>query len=198
VQKSVEHAVPAADGVYVHAPAVHAAVPSHVGIVAEQFTHAAPLSPHAVTEPLTVQTFPAPQHPLHAPSAHEPPATHVCVVVLHTEPAAQSVAALQPHAPATHAVPATLPAHGPHIAPPDPHCVALSDVSPTHVVPLQQPAHIVPLHAHAPATHDCPMPQIEQAPPPAPHAPGALPIWHMPVASQHPVGHVVALHEPHV
>jgi hypothetical protein len=31
-------------------------------------------------------------------------------------------------------------------------------------------------------------------PPGVPHAATVLPVWHMPIASQQPLGHVVALH----
>jgi hypothetical protein len=38
-----------------------------------------------------------------------------------------------------------------HVAPALPHELVVSDVSATHVAPLQQPAHVAGSHVHAPA-----------------------------------------------
>ncbi len=80
-----------------------------------------------------------------------------------------------------------------------PHVALVCVAAVTQLVPWQQPpAQDDPVHAHDPATHACPDEHVLHARPPLPHAPAAAPVWHMPVASQQPVGQVVLLHAPHV
>lgn len=75
--------------------------------------------------------------------------------------------------------------------PPEPHCVAVG--VPTQVPPAQQPvgqvaaeqpAQVLPTQLWAP--HDA------QAAPPVPHTALELPGWQSPVASQQPLGQLVA------
>jgi len=83
------------------------------------------------------------------------------------------------------------------VPPPVPHAVACV---PGWQVPeaSQQPeAHVVALQTtgmtHAWAVQVWFPPQAEHAAPPVPQAADVVPSWQLPVASQHPVGHVVAL-----
>jgi hypothetical protein len=66
---------------------------------------------------------------------------HTWLVKSHACPVGQSVAMLQPHTPAMHAVPAALPTQLVHAIPLTPH--AVPPVPAAQVPPLQQP----PLHA---------------------------------------------------
>jgi len=62
-------------------------------------------------------------------------------------------------------------AHAEQAAPPAPHEELDSLENDSHVVPpLQQPAHAVPPHEHAPPEHVCPEEQAPQAAPPAPQS----------------------------
>jgi hypothetical protein len=64
----------------------------------------------------------------------------------------------------------------------------------TQVAPLQQPpVHEVALQTHAPFVHAEPVPQSTHALPPVPQVVGPE-VWHFPFMSQHPFGHVLALH----
>lgn len=91
------------------------------------------------------------------------------------------------------------PEHAAQVAPPLPHVALVCVPVVTQLVPWQQPpAHDAALHAHTPATHACPAEHVPHARPPPPHAAPDVPVWQVPVASQHPVGHVVELHAPHV
>jgi hypothetical protein len=123
--------------------AVHVPAAPHVGVPPAQAAHAAPELPHA---PLAFPPAHWPavgsQHPLlHAVSAAPPHAVpHVCVVVSHAWPLAQSVAALQPHASVAgmHTVPLALPVQSTQALAP-PHAVWL--VPGRHEPPVpQQPA----------------------------------------------------------
>jgi hypothetical protein len=67
-------------------------------------------------------------------------------------------------------------------------------------VPSQQPlGHVVSLHVeptHAPAWQTAPTTHSAQVSPPVPQLASAVPARHFPVAAQHPVAHVAALHVP--
>ncbi len=199
VQNGPVQAVPAPVGVYVHAPAVHAAPVLHAGVAVTQSAHAPPPAPQAVVAVPAVHALLALQHPAHGPSAHDPPAMHRPVPVLHTAPDGQSAEPVHPHPALTHAVPFGLPAQLPHDAPPVPHVVPFCEPGGTQLAPLQQPpAHDAALHAHAPLTHAWPDAHVAHDPPPPPHAAALPPVWHWPVASQQPVGHVAGPHSTQV
>jgi hypothetical protein len=86
----------------------------------------------------------------------------------HVEPFGHAAAPPQVHAPAVHASPDGKPpavTQSVQVAPPEPHCEAVVEV--THVTLLaQQPAHDDVVHAHAPSTHASPLGHAE---PPGPH-----------------------------
>jgi hypothetical protein len=106
-----------------------------------------------------------------------------------------------------------VPLHVLHIPPCVPHVVRDSA---SQTAPLQQPAgHELEVHSHMPPAHTWPWahifppPQVQvplvhpsaegvphdwQATPPTPHGVGDADTRQLPVASQHPVGHEVALH----
>jgi hypothetical protein len=89
--------------------------------------------------------------PLQQPSGHEEALqTHWPVAVSHVSPDA----------------------HASHAAPPEPHDRDDSLESPSHVEPLQQPAHVPPPpHVHCPLEHVSPMPHVVHAAPAVPHSP---------------------------
>lgn len=120
-------------------------------------------------------------------------ASQTQVVPLHTWPGWQAGPVPHAHWPPTQAllVGAT---HAWQKAPPVPHWLAVWLPGPTQLPLAQQPlAHVAapqPSHAwlvQAPA-------QPWQATPPRPHSPGVVPARHWPVASQHPLGQLVASH----
>jgi hypothetical protein len=109
---------------------------------------------------------------------------------LQARPAGQSVATEQPHAPATHAVPFTLPAQSMH-ADAEPHAVGRVPIMHVPIEPPQQkPApHPPPSQSalHPPATQVGVAPgQVVQASPPLPHSEEEEPITHVPAVLQHP------------
>jgi len=55
------------------------------------------------------------------------------------------------------------------VAPPAPHDVFDSLVSCSHVLPVQQPAHVPPPQLHVPPVHVSPPPHGPHAAPPVPH-----------------------------
>jgi len=147
---SATHALPTQQVAVPHAPspacphaAVHVPVAPHVGVPPAHVAHAAPELPHApLPSPPTHWPPVGSQHPpLHAVSAAPPQAVpHVCVVVLHAWPLAQSVAALQPQASVAgrHTVPLALPVQSTQAFAP-PHAVWA--VPGRHEPPVpQQPA----------------------------------------------------------
>jgi hypothetical protein len=69
----------------------------------------------------------------------------------------------------------------------------LSPESGSQVVPAQQPAHELPPHVHIPPAQDSPLPHVEHARPPVPHAPTfcAAKGTHV-LPLQQPLVHVVA------
>ena len=82
-----------------------------------------------------------------------------------------------------------------HVAPLFPHAMF---VDAWHLpAASQQPAQLFAPHGvlHTPALQVAPVPlQASHFPPPVPHAATALPVWHMSLLSQQPVGQLVALH----
>jgi hypothetical protein len=102
------------------------AVASHIGVVATQSLQAPPPVPQALA-PLPSVQLPLLQQPLQAPAEQLPPGRHCEVDALHTLPAGQSLAPLQPQMPLTQAEPAALPVQGPQVAPPVPHDRLLCD-----------------------------------------------------------------------
>lgn len=89
-------------------------------------------------------------------------------------------------APETHSVP---PAQGAQAAPPVPHMGVVGD---SHVEPLQHPVgQVSSRHAGHTPPLQWPGAQSSHEPPPDPHAPSALPGWHV-LPEQHPVGHEAA------
>jgi hypothetical protein len=112
--------------------------------------------------------------PLQQPLGHEAASqTHCPVDVLHARPPAQDA----------HAVPAA------------PQDVFVSPDKDSQVLPLQQPAHEVPPHPHAPLAH---APPPEHAPQAAPHVPHSLddcePYGTQVLPLQQPFEHEVASH----
>jgi hypothetical protein len=106
-----------------------------------QSTHALPVVPQNPAAVPTTQLVPLQQPVEHAVWLASPQvASHTCVVVLHDFKLPQSAATLQPHTPATHAVPLALPVQLTHALPRAPQVVP--PVPALQVVPLQQP----PLH----------------------------------------------------
>jgi hypothetical protein len=149
---------------------------------------------------------------------------HAWVVASHACPVGQSLATLQPHAPATHAVPDVPFVQSVHAPPGAPH--AVGEVPSWHIAPSQHaPSHASPavhalahwcalgsqalcagqsaatLQPHAPpfvvATQVEPMLfpiQGTHAPPVAPHAPSTTPLAHVPLSQQPPLQSALALH----
>ncbi len=127
------------------------------------------------------------------------------------QPSGQDVG-LHTHAPPEHIWPVVHAAAPPHVhlpaaeqaspempqsmqpAPPAPQDETLSAV--VQAEPVQQPdaQFPAPHSPQAPPRQDCGLVQVVQWPPPEPHAPDVSPGWQAPLASQHPVGHEVALH----
>jgi hypothetical protein len=120
-----------------HAPPFTARTQVEPIALPAQLTHIAPVEPHApFALPLAqVLLAPSQQPPLHGCVA-EQAIVQACVVVLHDWPNGQSVAALQPHAPFTHAV-ARPPVQLAHAPPVEPHAPAA--VPATHLLLEQQP-----------------------------------------------------------
>jgi hypothetical protein len=54
--------------------------------------------------------------------------------------------------------------------------------------------HVEP--THPPAWQTAPTTHSAQAAPPVPQLASVSPVWHLPLALQHPVGHVIALQLP--
>jgi hypothetical protein len=149
---------------------------------------------------------------VHGIAAEHNAETQRCVVVSQV-PVGQSLFALQPHAPATQAVPIVLPAQLTHAAPLAPHSLAavpLTQVPPVQQPPLHgelalQPAtqlcvvvlqaeplgqSLGPLQPQLPATHAWPaVAAVQSLQVPLPHALGALPDAHWPLAAQQPPLH---------
>jgi hypothetical protein len=121
------------------APAMHA-VPVELGGVPSQSRHVPPLSPHAAATRPVVHVPDDPQHPpLHACEG-EQLAVQVLCVTSHAIPTGQSLALAHPHAPLTHAAPASAATQFWQMLPLAPHAVAVSGAA--QVVPVQQ----TPLH----------------------------------------------------
>jgi hypothetical protein len=185
-----------------HTPPI--ALPTHE-------THA-PDEPHAPTVVPLAQVPLAQQPPLHGCVA-EQPGVQACVARLHACPDGQSLAPLQPHAPAMHAWPALallqstqLPPDGPHAAAvlpgrqpppwqqPPVHGIAAEHSAATHrcVVVSQVPVRQSPftLQPHAPAMHAVPIElaaQLTHAAPLAPHSLAEVPAMQVPKRQQPPL-----------
>jgi hypothetical protein len=120
-----------------------------------QSTHALPVAPQALlSEPIKqVPGVPLQQPVEQAVWLASPQAiSQTCVVLLHDFKAPQSAATLQPHTPATHALPFALPVQLAHVMPFEPQVVA--PVPALQVPELQQPPlhGCVPLHV---VVHAC-------------------------------------------
>ncbi len=101
-----------------------------------QTLHVSPFFPHCVGSLVPVTHDPALQQPPLQSWVAEQLDVHVCVPVSHAVLVGQSVAELQPHAPATHMWPAVLLVQSMHVPPADPQLAG--SVSLAHVPPLQQ------------------------------------------------------------
>jgi hypothetical protein len=209
-QEPLTHASPAGQlvGVQEHEPPMHSCPVGHA-------TQAAPFAPHCaavggVTHDVPLQqpvgqsvelqygTQLCPVHSLpalHATHAAPPVPQSALAVpgwqlpLVSQQPAGQ-VVALQPHTPLMHSAPV---AHAMQAAPPTPHSVF--NVPATQDVPSQQPVvQFVQSPAHCWLVHSLPALHATQAAPPLPHFGAAVPGWQVPLASQQPVGQLLALH----
>jgi len=160
----------------------------------------APLAQRSERASHAMQAVPPDPHVLTDDAEHVLPLQH---------PLAQLVALQLVHAPPTHESPAL---HVAQAAPPAPHAARL--LPGVQVSPLQQPAHELASHTHAPdaqcwpVPHAAPDPQVQlplasqvslvrashawHAPPPVPHAVALIAVHVVPM--QHPLAHEVASH----
>lgn len=145
-----------------------------------------PPVPHSVSFCAATATHcpPAVQHPdgqLEASQTQTPP--------LHRWPVAQARPEPQEHSPAALQLSAVTP-HGAHACPVGPQASRSRLV---HVLPTQQPWHVVAHEPHAPFTQGSPEGHAEHAAPRAPQAVVAVPATHS-VPLQQPLGHVSGEH----
>jgi hypothetical protein len=152
-----------------------------------QIVQEAPPVPHADGVGGMVQVPALLQQPL-----GQDVASHTQLPLTQRWPAAHAGALPQEQAPALEQLSVLVGSHARHADPPAPH--ALTE-RPLHVGPEQQPvAHVIEQPLHVPLLHVSPVGQLMHAEPPLPQAPGTLPVWQVPVLSQHPLGHEVPSH----
>jgi hypothetical protein len=140
-----------------------------------QATHEAPPVPHAVTRLPGWQTPEASQQPVPQVAALHGALTQVRLEQTWVVPQATQVAPPPPPQ-----APLVVPAW---------HWPAASQQ------PFGQLTASQAAPAHAWLTHVCAPPHATHGPPPPPHAPLAVPVWHCPLASQQPFGQLVASQE---
>jgi hypothetical protein len=196
-----------------HAPPLATAMQAMLSFAIAQSVQAPPDEPHAVAPVPATQPPPEQQPPLHALCIAPPQfGVQLCVPRSQARPDGQSVAALQPHAPATQAWPALALVQSTHALPVEPHALAPVPLGGTQLMPSQQPplqtrpAHAVEqvrvdtLHAwpigqsaalvqpHAPETQAWPALALVQSTHALalPHAPGLVPPAQVPLSQQLP------------